>query len=102
MKLKDIVQALNSYFSKKFPNAKGWFIGNERVEPTKINVYKKYLLEIFYHVPGKNHRVFTVQLVDRCPEGAEDYLKTRIMTEMLTEIFTNIHILDKYGEDETV
>lgn len=96
MKLKDIVQALNIYYSKKFPNAKGWFIGNERTEPTKIGVYKKHTLEIFYHVPGKNIKAFHTGLVDRCPEGFEDFLKDRAMTALLSEIFMHIDELDKY------
>ena len=96
MKLKDIVQALNTYYSNKFPNAKGWFIGNERTEPTKVGVYKKQVFEIFYHVPGKNTKVFHSQLIDRCPEGSEDLLRDKAMTALLSEIFMHIDELDKY------
>lgn len=96
MKLTDIVEALNHYYLSRFPNAKGWFIGKEMTEPTKVNIYKKYKIEIFYHTPGKNQAAFTVQIVDRCPEGAEETIKTRAMVELLRLMFTDIQTLDKY------
>ena len=99
MKLKYIVDALNHYYLKKFPNAKGWFIGKESIEPARINAYKKYRAEIYYHTPGKNTLAVTVQLVDRCLEGEIDFLKERAITAILTEIFSN---LEKFDEYETV
>lgn len=96
MKLKDIVDALNRYYMNKFPNAKGWFIGKEVIEPTKLNAYKKYRTEIFYHIPGKNHLAFQQQLIDRCPEGTEDILKERALVALLTCIFENLQMIDKY------
>ena len=104
MRLKNIVDALNSHYLKKHPEAYGWFIGKETIEPTKINIYKQLKAEIFYHIPGRNKRVFTVQLVDRCPEGSEEVLKDRLLTEMLITVFDNINCLEKYttSRDETV
>ena len=96
MKLKYIVDALNRYYSKKFPNAKGWFIGKESVEPTKLNAYKKYKVEIYYHTPGKNHLAYTQQVIDRCPEGAEEILKERLITALLEGLFTNLNSFDSY------
>ena len=96
MKLKYIVDALNRYYLNKFPNAKGWFIGKETVEPTRVNLYKKYKVEIFYHTPGKNEKVYTQQLIDRCPEGAEEILKERFITTLLSDLFTNLQEFDKY------
>ena len=96
MKLNYIVDALNHYYLRKFPNAKGWFIGKETVEPTKVNAYKKYKVEIYYHVPGKNTLAYTQQLIDRCPEGAEEILKERFITTLLTDLFTNLPEFDKY------
>jgi len=96
MKLKYIVDALNRYYSKKFPNAKGWFIGKESVEPTKLNAYKKYKVEIYYHTPGKNHIAYTQQVIDRCPEGAEEVLKERLITALLEGLFTNLNSFDSY------
>lgn len=96
MKLNNIVEALNRYHSKKFPESKGWFIGTESIEPTKVNVYKKYKAEIFYHTPGKNHRVYTQQLIDRCPEGYEDVLKEKMMIAILADLFENIQEINKY------
>lgn len=96
MKLKYIVDALNRYYFKKFPNAAGWFIGKESIEPTKLNAYKKYKVEIYYHLPGKNHLAYTQQLIDRCPEGAEDILKEKFITTLLEGIFTNLSTFEKY------
>lgn len=96
MKLKYIVDALNHYYLKRFPNAKGWFIGKETIEPTRLNLYKQYRVEIYYHTPGKNHLAFTQQIIDRCPEGAEDILKERFITALLEGLFTNLLELDKY------
>lgn len=96
MKLKQLTEALNHYYLKKFPNAKGWFIGKEMTEPTKLNLYKKYKAEIFYHTPGKNNIAFTVQVIDRCPEGEEDALKERALESLLEGMFTNLSTLDKY------
>jgi len=96
MKLKYIVDALNHYFLAKFPNANGWFIGKESIEPTRLNLYKKYKVEIFYHTPGKNHLAYTKQLIDRCPEGAEDILKEHFITTLLTDLFNNLSEFDKY------
>lgn len=96
MKLKYIVDALNHYFLAKFPNANGWFIGKESIEPTRLNLYKKYKVEIFYHTPGKNHLAYTQQLIDRCPEGAEDILKEHFITTLLTDLFNNLSEFDKY------
>jgi hypothetical protein len=96
MKLKYIIDALNHYYLKKFPNAKGWFIGKETIEPTKVNAYKKYKVEIYYHLPGKNTLAFTQQLIDRCPEGAEEYLKERFITTLLEELFTHLQEFDVY------
>ena len=96
MKLKYIVDALNHYFLAKFPNANGWFIGKESIEPTRLNLYKKYKVEIFYHTPGKNHLAYTKQLIDRCPEGAEDILKEHFITALLTDLFNNLSEFDKY------
>ena len=96
MKLKYIVDALNRYYSKKFPNAKGWFIGKESVEPTKLNAYKKYKVEIYYHTPGKNQLAYTQQVIDRCPEGAEEILKERLITALLEGLFTNLNSFDSY------
>lgn len=97
MKLKYIVDALNHYFLAKFPNANGWFIGKESIEPTRLNLYKKYKVEIFYHTPGKNHLAYTQQVVDRCPEGAEDILKEHFITTLLTDLFNNLSEFDKYA-----
>lgn len=91
-----IVKALNNYYLKKFPNARGWFIGKESIEPTRLNAYKKYKVEIYYHTPGKNHLAFTNQLIDRCPEGCEDILKESFMTALLTGLFENLQEFDKY------
>lgn len=96
MKLKYIVDALNRYFLDKYPNANGWFIGKESIEPTRVNLYKKYKVEIFYHTPGKNHLAFTQQLIDRCPEGAEDILKESFTTALLTNLLKNLPELEKY------
>lgn len=96
MKLKYIVDALNHYYLKRFPNAKGWFIGKETIEPTRLNLYKQYRVEIYYHTPGKNHLAFTQQIVDRCPEGAEEILKERFITALLEGLFTNLLEFDKY------
>lgn len=96
MKLRNIVDALNRYYLNKFPNAKGWFIGKEYTEPTKLNAYKKYVLQIFYHTPGKNHLAFTRQLIDKCPEGMEEVLNEKLYTDFLGFIFINLNELDKY------
>lgn len=96
MKLKQLTEALNHYYLKKFPNAKGWFIGKEMMEPTKLNLYKKYKAEIFYHTQGKNSIAFTVQLIERCPEGSEEIIKERALECLLEEMFTNLSTLDKY------
>ena len=96
MKLKQVVDALNRYYINKFPNAKGWFIGKELIEPTKLNVYKKYRVEIFYHTPGKNQLAYTQQVIDRCPEGTEEEFKEIFMTSLLTGLFTNLNEFDKY------
>lgn len=96
MKLKYIVDALNHYYLNKFPNAKGWFIGKEMIEPAKLNAYKRYKVEIYYHTPGKNTLAYTQQVVDRCPEGAEDLLKERFVTALLTDLFTHLQEFDKY------
>ena len=61
-----------------------------------MNLYKKYKVEIFYHTPGKNHLAFTQQLIDRCPEGAEDILKESFTTALLTNLFKNLPELEKY------
>lgn len=96
MKLKYIVDALNHYFLEKYPNAKGWFIGKESIEPTRLNLYKKYKVEIFYHMPGKNHLAYTKQVVDRCPEGAEEILKENFVVGLLTDVFKNLPEFEKY------
>lgn len=96
MKLKYIVEALNHYWTKRYPNASGWFIGKESIEPTKLNAYKRYKIEIYYHLPGKNHLAYTNQVVDRCPEGAEDFLKERIFVTVLEDLFTHLQEFDKY------
>lgn len=96
MKLKNIIEALNHYYLKRFPNAKGWFIGKEYSEPTKLNAYRKYRVEIYYHIPSKNTIAFTVQMIDRCINDSEDILRERALTALLEEIFTNITDLDKY------
>jgi hypothetical protein len=96
MKLKNIVEALNHFYLKKHPNASGWLIGTESIEPTKLNAYKQYKVQIFYHRPGKNIPVYTVQIVDRCPEGAEEKVKERLFTALLENIFENLDILDTY------
>ena len=96
MKLKLVVDALNHYYLKKFPNASGWFIGKEVMEPTRLNLYKKYKAEIFYHTPGKNIRAYTLQLVDRCPEGAEESLRDRALAGLLEGLFTSLPEFDKY------
>ena len=96
MKLKYIVDALNHYFLDKYPDAKGWFIGKESIEPTRLNLYKQYKVEIYYHTPGKNYLAFTQQIVDRCPEGCEDELKEHFVTALLTNLFKNLQELEKY------
>lgn len=96
MKLKDIVDALNGYYLNKFPNAKGWFIGKESMEPSLINAYKKYKVEIFYHTPGKNHLAITQQFVDRLADTDEELFKTKFFTALLKHIFINLNELDKY------
>lgn len=96
MKLKYIVDALNHYYLKRFPNAKGWFIGKETIEPARLNAYKKYKVEIYYHTPGKNTIAYTQQVVDRCPEGAEEILKEKFTTTLLENLFTNLPEFDKY------
>lgn len=96
MKLKDIVDALNGYYLNKFPNAKGWFIGKESMEPSLINAYKKYKVEIFYHTPGKNQLAITQQFVDRLADTDEELFKTKFFTALLKLIFINLNDLDKY------
>lgn len=96
MKVKDIVEALNRYYLARFPNAKGWFIAKETTEPTLVNAYKKRRAELFYHLPGKNERVLTVQQVDRCLEGAEEAFNERFMITFLEEVFNSLEEFDKY------
>ena len=96
MKLKHIIEALNHYYAKRFPNASGWFIGKESIEPTKLNAYKKYRIEIYYHLPGKNILAYQQQLIDRCPEGAEEELKERLNIALLEGLFDNLLEFDKY------
>lgn len=96
MKLKYIVDALNHYWSKRHSNASGWFIGKESLEPTKLNAYKRYKVEIYYHLPGKNHLALKCEFVDRCPEGAENELKERYFTSLLEELFNNLNSFDGY------
>lgn len=96
MKLKSVVEALNHYYAKRFPNAKGWFIGKESIEPTKLNAYKRYKVEIYYHLPGKNHLAYQQQFVDRCPEGAEEEIQERLFISLLEDLFTNLVEFDKY------
>ena len=96
MKLKYIVEALNHYYAKRFPNAAGWFIGKESIEPTKLNAYKRYKVEIYYHLPGKNHLAYRQEFVDRCPEGAEDILQEKLFISLLDDLFTNLLEFDKY------
>ena len=55
MKLKYIVDALNHYYLKKFPNAKGWFIGKETLEPAKVNAYKKYNADLYKKYGNDNY-----------------------------------------------
>lgn len=97
MDLHLIIQSLNSYFKSKFPDAKGWLIGREFIEPTQVNVYKKYTIEIYYHLPRKNNIVFTVSKVDRCVDNDYTLLKKNTIIELLTLIFKDIKELDKYG-----
>ena len=96
MKIKYIVEALNHYYLERFPNAKGWFIGKETIEPTRLNAYKRYKVEIFYHVPGKNTLAYTQQLVDRCPEGEEESLKERMIATILADLFIHLSDFDEY------
>jgi len=96
MKLKYIIDALNHYFLNKYPNANGWFIGKESIEPTRLNLYKKYKVEIFYHTPGKNYPAYTKQTIDRCPEGAEEILKENFVTQLLTDMFSNLQSFEEY------
>lgn len=96
MKLKDIVDALNGYYLKKFPNARGWFIGKESLESSLVNAYKKYKVEIFYHTPGKNHIAFTQQFVDRLIDIDEEAFKTKFFVTLLKQIFISLTDLDKY------
>ena len=96
MKVKDIVEALNHYYLAKFPNAKGWFIVKETTEPTLVNAYKKHKAELYYHVPTKNTLVFTVQVVDRCLEGAEDVLMEQFEKRFLEQLLMELNLFDKY------
>lgn len=96
MKLKYIIDALNHYYLEKFPNAKGWFIGKEYIAPTKINLYKKYQVSIYYHTPGKNHLAYTQELIDRCPEGTEEEFKEKFTISLLVGIFNNLRKFDEY------
>lgn len=96
MKIKDIVEALNHYYLAKFPNAKGWFIAKETTEPSLVNAYKKRKAELYYHIPGKNELVLTVQQVDRCLEGQEDAFNERFMISFLEGVFKGLEDFDKY------
>lgn len=103
MKLKNIIEALNHYHLDILPNAKGFFIGKESNIPTQLNAYKTYKVEIFYHLPNKNVKVLHVQIVDRGIEAEAEAVKTRVLTEVLTQIFMNMNkITDKIKEYETL
>lgn len=94
MRLKYITDALNLFISKNHPEIKGIFIGKESIEPTRVNAYKAYKIEIYWHLPGKNHLVFTCQIVDRCLEGDKDSLKERCITVLLEQLFTNLNKIE--------
>lgn len=94
MKLKYIINALNLFISNSHPELKGFFIGKESIEPTRVNAYKAYKVEIYWHLPGKNHPVFTYQMVDRCLSEDKDALKERYSTVLLEQIFTNLNKIE--------
>lgn len=96
MRLKDITDALNNYYLIKFPKAKGFFIGKEYVEPAKVNIYKKYKIDIYYHIPGKNHLAITKEVIGKCGNNEEDAFRDKAYTSLLEEIFNNLNKLDNY------
>lgn len=96
MDLKIITAALNDYLYKLNPNAKGKFIGKEFTEPTSINAYKKFNIEIWYHLPGKNQRAFTTQYVGMLTKDTEDATRRDLYRNFLTLIFENLNTVTSY------
>lgn len=94
MKLEYIVTALNLYMQKKYPDLKGKLIGKESIEPTRVNAYKAYKVEIYWHTPGKNHLVFNYQMIDRCLDNQKEALKEKYSSILLEQLFTNLNNIE--------
>lgn len=94
MRVKEIADALTLFINRKYPELNGFFIAKDSVEPTKINAYKAYNVEVYWHLPGKNHLVFKQHLVDKCLTGQEESLKERFNTVLLEQLFSNLNNIE--------
>lgn len=94
MKLLYITEALTSFIKKCHSNIEGFAIGRERLEPTEINAYKAYIIEIYWHTKKENKLIFTLKMVDRCLSGQEKALKEKYCTVLLEQLFSNLNNIE--------
>jgi len=92
MNTKIITKALNTWLLNSHPELKGFFIEKYSKEPTTIGAFKKTKFEIFYHIPGKNHLVFTIQsVVKEINNEVED---AEFITSTLGNLFLNLNKIE--------
>lgn len=96
MKLKNIIDALTLWHfkSNKETEPSGFFLSKEVINPTRINAYKEYIVEIYYHIPHKNIKVFTFKATDKCLEGQQEAFKESCLTALLEQLFTNLNSIE--------
>ena len=97
MELQDILKAINEYYKDKYSDREGWFIGRLYFEPQAIKLYKKCIVEIYYHVKNKNTLFVKQEYTDRAIQGEENSLKVKTLTLALKEILNKKEELDNYG-----
>lgn len=97
MELQDILKAINEYYKDKYSDREGWFIGRLYFEPQAIKLYKKCIVEIYYHVKNKNTLFVKQEYTDRAIQGEESNLKTKTLVLTLKEILDKKEELDNYG-----
>lgn len=97
MELQDIIKAINEYYKNKYPDSTGWFIGRVFLEPQVIKLYKKCIIEIYYHKENKNTLFIKIEYTDRAIQGQDDKLKREASILALKELLLRKEELDGYS-----
>ena len=96
--IKEIIQGLNLYFIKKYPN-KGFFNFTElTLKNPKFKSYKHYTLTLFHINNNQSEEVFKIEITENTTDvDYKELLQKKAIVQLIFNLLNNIDKINNYG-----